>query len=105
MFELNDMINRTLTGEKIRVSANGEILKIYLSKDRYREFEVYAGIFFKGKFYFITHPVLPMQDVEENEAVVFNLIANNLRPSQFTLVEDVDILTGVFEEYYKLIDG
>ena len=46
-----------------------------------------------------------MQDVEEDEAVVFNLIANNLRPSQFALVEDVDVLTGVFEEYYKLIDG
>ena len=104
MFELNDIIDVLLTGKKIATSAGGENLILNLPDGRSREFEIYAGIFYGGKFYFITHPVLPMQDLDEDEGLVFNLIADDKETSRFLLVDNEETIEKVFDEYYKLFD-
>ena len=104
MFELNDIIDVILTGKKIATSPGGENLILNLPDGRSREFEIYAGIFHGGKFYFITHPVLPMQDLDEDEGLVFNLIADDKETSRFLLVDNEETIEKVFDEYYKLFD-
>lgn len=104
MFELNDIIGVILTGKKIAVASGGENLILNLPNGKSCEFEIYAGIFYNSKFYFITRPVLPMEDLDEDEGLVFNLIADDKEISRFLLVEDEEIIEKVFDEYYKLFD-
>ncbi|MBQ3571651.1 MAG: DUF1292 domain-containing protein [Clostridia bacterium] len=73
-------------------SANGEDI----------EFQEIAGIAYEGNFYVIMQPVVLLEGMDQDEALVFKVIADGKENSSFELVLDDEILDAVFAEYDKL---
>ena len=73
-------------------SANGEDI----------DFIEIAGIAHDGRFFVIMQPVELFEDMEEDEAFVFEVTAKEDGSSSFEIVLDEDIIDAVFTEYERL---
>lgn len=62
-----------------------------------------AGIAYGAKFYAILKPVDEIEDLEDDEALVFE-VNNNNGNATYKVVLDDSIIDIVFNEYYKLLD-
>lgn len=66
------------------------------------EFEEIAGIALNGKFYLILQPVKLLYDMNEDEALVFE-VSESSDEQNFNIVLEDEIIDEVFKEYYRLL--
>ena len=80
--------------ERITLSANGEDI----------DFDVIAAIAYKGDFYVILQPVELLEDMEEDEALVFKVVVDEDGTDSYIIETDDEIIDAVFEEYNRLLE-
>ena len=85
-FEEDDII--TLT------SADGEEI----------DFVEIAGIAHNGSFYAILQPVELLEGMDDDEALVFEVVRGAGGEDNFEIVTDDDIIEAVFAKYNELLD-
>ena len=66
------------------------------------EFEEIAGIALNGKFYLILQPVKLLYDMNDDEALVFEVSVDD-EVQNFNIVLEDEIFDEVFKEYYRLL--
>ena len=69
------------------------------------EFQEIAGIAYNGDFYAIVQPVILLEGMSDDEALVFKVSTNEDGDDQFDIELDDDVISAVFDEYYKLLDN
>lgn len=69
------------------------------------DFVEIAGIAHKGKFYAILQPVVLIEGMEEDEALVFEVSRNEDGNDSFSIVLDDDIIDAVFKTYNEILDN
>ena len=69
-----------------------------------REFYHIATIDYDEKWYIFLHPVEEMEDVAEDEALIFEIKEDEDGNDLFTLLEDDDLIDKVYAEYIKELD-
>lgn len=77
------------------LSANGEEI----------EFVEIAGIAYKGNFYAILQPVILLEGMDDDEALVFKVSRDENGNDKFEIELDDEIIDAVFEEYNRLLDN
>lgn len=68
------------------------------------DFVEIAGIAYKGHFYAILQPVELLEGMDDDEALVFEVVRTEDGNDSFHIVLDDDIIDAVFEEYNKLYE-
>ncbi|MBE5741914.1 MAG: DUF1292 domain-containing protein [Clostridiales bacterium] len=68
------------------------------------EFEDVASINYEDKFYKILAPVTPVEGMQDDEALVFEVVAVDDENDQFNIVLDEDVIEGVFAIYNQLLE-
>ncbi len=68
------------------------------------EFVEIAGINLNGKFYAILQPVELLEGMDEDEALVFEVVRGADGEDSFNIELDDDIIDAVFTEYNRLLD-
>ena len=68
------------------------------------DFVEIAGIAHNGKFYAILQPVELLEGMDDDEALVFEVVRNADGSDGFNVVLDDEIIDAVFEEYNRLLD-
>ena len=68
------------------------------------EFIEIAGIAYKGKFYSILQPVVLLDGMGDDEALVFEVSRADNGEDKFEIVLDDEIISAVFKEYDKLYE-
>ena len=68
------------------------------------DFRNIAGIALDSGFYVIMQPVELYEDMEEDEALVFQVTEDEDANAQYTIVFDDEIVEAVFNEYDRLYD-
>lgn len=68
------------------------------------EFNEIAGIAHKGNFYAILQPVVLLDGMSDNEALVFKVTRGDKGEDKFSIELDEDIIEAVFAEYNRLLD-
>lgn len=77
---------------------------LYDENEEEVEFEQIAIIPVKEEVYAILKPVKPLEDLEEDQALVFALEETEEGEELLNVVEDDDIIDIVFDEYDKMFD-
>ena len=90
----NDILDEEEDDIIILKSADGEEV----------EFVEIAGINLNGKFYAILQPVELLEGMDEDEALVFEVVTNADGDDSFNIELDDDIIDAVFAEYNKLLE-
>lgn len=90
----NDMLDEEEDDIIILKSADGEEV----------EFVEIAGINLNGKFYAILQPVELLEGMDEDEALVFEVVRGADGEDSFNIELDDDIIDAVFVEYNKLLE-
>ena len=67
------------------------------------DFDVIASITLDEKLYFIMQPVELLEDMTEEDCLVFEVTPVNDEEDKFDIVTDEKIIDAVFAEYDKLI--
>ena len=96
MNEQNEKMNQFEEDDDIitLMSATGEEI----------DFVEIAGIAYKGHFYAILQPVELLDGMDDDEALVFEVIRTDDN-DRFEMVLDEEIINAVFAEYNKLLDA
>ena len=81
---------------------NNENIKLYNEENEEIEFEQIALVPIENKTYAILRPVVEMEGIAEDEALVF-VIDEIDDEDCLVIVEDDNIVDKVFEEYYKML--
>jgi len=68
------------------------------------EFIGIAGIEYYGVFYVILKPVNPIQDMADDEALLFRIEPEDEDNDMYIPVEDEGLADKIFEEYLKALD-
>ena len=68
------------------------------------DFVEIAGIAHNGKFYAILQPVDLLEGMDDDEALVFEVVRNADGSDGFNVVLDDEIIDAVFEEYNRLLE-
>lgn len=90
--------------DKIFDEENTEPVYLYDENDNKVPFEQVAVIPMEETVYVILKPIEPMEDVGEDEALVFEICEDEDGEEFIQLVTDEDVVDDVFAEYYKLLD-
>lgn len=81
---------------------NTENIKLYNEENEEVEFEQIALVPIEDKVYAILKPVVEMEGVAEDEALVFGIEEIDDEDC-LVITEDDKIIDSVFEEYYKML--
>ncbi len=81
---------------------NTENIKLYNEENEEIEFEQIALVPIENKTYAILRPVVEMEGIAEDEALVF-VIDEIDDEDCLVIVEDDSVVDKVFEEYYKML--
>ena len=81
---------------------NTENIKLYNEENQEIEFEQIALVPIENKTYAILRPIVEMEGIAEDEALVF-VIDEIDDEDCLVIVEDDNIIDAVFEEYYKML--
>ena len=92
----NEILNEELTDEDFKVT-------LVTDQGEEVEFDVIASVELNEKLYFIMQPVVLLEDMTEDDALVFEVSPVNDEEDKFDLVTDDAILDAVFAEYDKLL--
>jgi len=84
---------------------NDSPITLYDEKDKAIKFEQVAIIPIDEKLYAILKPIDEMEDVAEDEALVFLIDEKSEKDSQLIVITDETIAMQVFDEYYKLLES
>ena len=84
--------------------ADEDIVTLMTESGEEVDFVEIAGINHKGKFYAILQPVELLEGMEDDEALVFEVVRNADGSDGFNVVLDDEIIDAVFEEYNRLLD-
>ena len=84
---------------------NTENIFLYDENDKEIEFEQIALIPLNNSVYVILKPVSDMENVEEDEAVVFELVDDAENGDVLNVVMEEEVANQVFEEYKKMIEA
>ena len=84
--------------------ADEDIVTLMTESGEEVDFVEIAGIAHKGKFYAILQPVELLEGMEDDEALVFEVVRNADGSDGFNVVLDDEIIDAVFEEYNRLLD-
>lgn len=95
---------QTISPDEITAEGEEDIVVLLSETGEEIEFVEIAGIAHNGKFYAILQPVELIEGMEEDEALVFEVLDNGEGNSKFELCLDDDIIDAVFEEYNRLYD-
>ncbi len=68
------------------------------------DFVEIAGIAHDGKFYAILQPVELLDGMDDDEALVFEVVRNADGSDGFNVVLDDEIIDAVFAEYNRLLE-
>ena len=68
------------------------------------DFVEIAGIAHNGKFYAILQPVELLEGMDDDEALVFEVVRNADGSDGFNVVLDDEIIDAVFKEYNRLLE-
>lgn len=70
------------------------------------DFYIVAGIAHEDKYYLILQPTVKLEELEEDEAIVFEVIEEGEgdENSRFDVVLDQEIIDAVFKKYNELLD-
>ncbi len=84
---------------------NEEDFTVTLVTDQGEEvdFDVIASITLNEKLYFIMQPVELLDDMTEEDCLVFEVTPVNEEEDKFDIVTDDKIIDAVFAEYEKLL--
>lgn len=91
--------------EQILDEDNNANVVLYDEDDKATEFEQIAVVPLDNSIYAILKPVKPIEGVEEDEAIVFEIVMDEENGDLLTVVTDDAIIDNVFEEYKKLFDA
>ncbi|MBQ8289700.1 MAG: DUF1292 domain-containing protein [Clostridia bacterium] len=69
------------------------------------DFVEIAGIVHEGKFYAMLQPVELIEGMEDDEALVFEVVRDEDDNDNFNIVTDDEILDIVFKKYNDLLDS
>ena len=94
-----------IDNDEIIEDENDDIITLVTPDGEEIEFQEIAGIAHGGDFYAIVQPVVLLEGMSEDEALVFKVTRNENGDDQFTIELDDEIITAVFNEYYKLLDN
>ena len=83
---------------------NDDIITLMTADGEEVNFIEVAGIAYKGKFYAILAPEEPLEGMDDDEALVFEVTRGANDEDSFSIVTDDDILDAVFAEYNRLLD-
>ena len=82
---------------------NDENIRLYNEENQEVEFEQIALIPIDEKTYAILRPVSGMEDIAEDEALVF--VIDEIDDEEcLVVVEDDDLVDKVFDEYYHMLE-
>ena len=84
--------------------AEDDIITLMTDDGEEVEFVEIAGIAHKGKFYAILQPVELLEGMDEDEALVFEVVRDADGNDGFNVVLDDEIIDAVFAEYNRLLD-
>ena len=84
--------------------ADDDIITLTTADGEEVDFVEIAGIAHKGKFYAILQPVELLEGMEDDEALVFEVVRNADGSDGFNVVLDDEIIDAVFEEYNRLLE-
>lgn len=84
--------------------ADDDIVTLMTADGEEVDFVEIAGIAHKGKFYAILQPVELLEGMDEDEALVFEVVRNADGTDGFNVVLDDEIIDAVFAEYNRLLD-
>lgn len=84
--------------------ADEDIVTLMTESGEEVDFVEIAGIAHKGKFYAILQPVELLEGMEDDEALVFEVVRNADGSDGFNVVLDDEIIDAVFEEYNHLLE-
>ena len=82
---------------------NEENIVLYNEKDEGIEFEQIAIIPYEQVNYAILKPVTPIEGIGEDEAILFEIIEDDV-DSRLIVVTDDELINKVFEVYYNLFN-
>lgn len=88
--------------EKLLNEDNTENVILYDEKNQPTEFEQVAIIPLYEKIFVILKPVTPIENMDDDEALVF-VIEEIDDQDSLVIVEDINLVNEVFDEYYKLL--
>lgn len=88
--------------EKILDENNDDNIILYNEEGEAIEFEQIALIPLGGDQFVLLHPVLDMEGVGDDEALVF-AIEEVDGEDALVIVDDDDVVDAVFEEYYDML--
>ena len=96
-----------MADDKIKQENLEEDLTVTLVTEEGEEvdFDVIASISHNEKLYFIMQPIELLDDMTEDDALVFEVTPVNDEEDSFSLVTDDAIIDAVFAEYEKLLIG
>lgn len=86
-------------------SGGDDIIVLKSSTGEEIEFVEIAGIAHKGNFYAILQPVILIEGMADNEALVFKVSRDEQGQDKFEIVLDDEIIDAVFAEYNRLLDN
>lgn len=87
---------------KIYDDNNTDNIILYNEENEAVEFEQIALIPLDGTDFVILHPIVDMEDVADDEALVF-AIEEVDGEEALVIVDDDDVVDAVFEEYYDML--
>ena len=68
------------------------------------DFIEFARLEFEGETYAILQPVKLFENMKENEAFVFRVSKDEHDVEKYDIQVEDEIVNGVFDEYYRLLD-
>ena len=83
---------------------NAENIVLYDENDKPVEFEQIALIPLNNSLYTILKPVEKMDEIADDEAVVFELVEDEDAGDILNIVMEEEIVNQVFDEYKKIIE-
>ena len=89
--------------DKLYDEENNDLIYLFNEKGEEIAFEQIALIPIIETTYVILKPVRPLEGLQEDEGLVFE-IKNNGTEEYLSLVTDEDIIDDVFDIYFKLIE-
>ena len=83
---------------------NDDIITLTTADGEEINFIEVAGIAYNGKFYSSLAREEPLEGMDDDEALVFEVTRGANDEDSFSIVTDDDILDAVFAEYNRLLD-
>ena len=86
------------------VDMEEDIVTLLDENDNELKFFHNATVDYKGEWYIFLQPVEAMEDLEEDEVVIFKLGQDENGDDLFLPIEDEELLNAVYDEYVKQLD-